>query len=200
MRRQFLLPLFISYPVHFRRRHGRKIVPVGVVIRHFVQGIWLNQLLAVAIDDTIAQVDVVARDAHDPFHDKQTLFLGRKEHNNVIAADVAVRQKRPQPMRRRRELLPVHEYVVADQQRVLHRTGGNLKRLQYKCNDEQAGDQHSRQRGQEFHCRLARLFVHQLLFASDFFFFFFWHVQYPFQKFSQRTNWSVRDQRVSSKK
>src|SRR5271157_4399738 len=124
---------------------------------------------------------MVAGHAHNPFHHKQTLFLRRKKHNNVVAADVAIGHQWAHPPRWWRELLPDHEYVVADEQRILHRTGGNFKRLQNKRDDEQAGDQHSRQRSQEFHRRLTRFFVHNL------FFFFFWHVWYPFKRISSHS-------------
>ena len=67
-------------------------------------------------------------------------------------------------MRRGRELHPVHEDMVADQQRVFHRTGGNLESLQDERNDEQPGHQNRRQRGQKFDCSLARLFFLFLFF------------------------------------
>ncbi len=76
------------------------------------------------------------------------------------------------------------QYVVADEQRVLHGTGGNFECLQDKCNDEQARDQHASERGQKFDRRFARLFVHRLFVnvfaADDFFFLFYGHVHYPF--------------------
>src|ERR1019366_416946 len=179
MRRQFLRPFFVSHPVHVRRWHRREIVTVRVVISEFVLGVLLLELLAIAVDDAIAQVDAISRHAHDPFHHEQALFLRRQEHNNVVAADIAIREQRPHPKCRLGELLPVHEYVVADEQRVLHGTGGNLKRLEHERDDEQSGDQHSRQGSQKFHRRFARFFFH-----CHFFFFFFRHVWYPFQKIS----------------
>ena len=110
------------------------------------------------------------------------LLLAQLEHRADDARDHVARSE--------------HDDVVADEQGVFHGAGGNFKRLQNKCDDEQAGDQHSGQRGQEFHRRLARLFVHRLvhavfvnvLAASDFFFFLYSrHVGHPFKGISSRT-------------
>ena len=71
-------------------------------------------------------------------------------------------------MRRGSELYPVHEHVVADQQRVLHRTGGDFKSLQDKSDDKQTRYQYGRQRRQKLDRGLARLFF-RLFFLSFFF-------------------------------
>ena len=88
--------------------------------------------------------------------------------NRVAIAGFAVGQQRSHPMRRRREPLAIHKYVVANQERVLHGTGGDFEGLENKRNDEQAGDQHSRDGGEEFDGRFLRLLV-----LLDFFLFFF---------------------------
>src|ERR1700688_4686455 len=117
---QFLSPLFIPYSVHFGGRHGGKIVAVGIVISHFVLGVRLNQLFAVAIADAVAQVNVVTGNANDAFHYEESLLLGRQEYHDIVAARFAIRQQRPHPMGGFGELLAVDEYVVADEQGILH--------------------------------------------------------------------------------
>jgi hypothetical protein len=44
----------------------------------------------------------------------------------------------------------VHEDVVADEQRVLHGAGGNLKVLDYECDNEKAGDKNGSKAGNRF--------------------------------------------------
>ena len=83
--------------------------------------------------------------ADHAFHHVEPSFSGRKKHNNVLTPHFAIGKKRPHPFRGRRKLLTIYEYVVPDQQSVLHRTGRNLECLHDECDDEQARDEHSRQ-------------------------------------------------------
>src|ERR1019366_4444522 len=172
------LPVLAGHPVHLRGRYGGEVVAVRVVIPQFVMDVLLLESLAVAVHRAIAQMNAIARDAHDPLHDKQPLLFWRQEHYDVVAADVAIRQQRPHPTRRWRELLPVHEYVVANQHRVFHGTGRNFKILQNKRHDEQDNDQQHGQRGEEFHRRFVLLFVLDEFLLQD----VFRQGLYPFQK------------------
>ena len=108
------------------------------------------------------------------FTTNKPVLFRRQENHDIAVMDVTVGQQRPQPVRGRRELLPVHKNMVADQKRVFHRAGRNFERLQNKRDDEQAGYQHSGQRRQKFDRRFLRF-----LFLRDFFFFFLGHFAYP---------------------
>jgi hypothetical protein len=83
----------------------------------------LIQLLSIPVHHAIFQANVVARDSNDAFHDiGARLSRVRVEKNNDIAAFyVPVRLKRPKPVSIGREPNAVHENVVADKERVLHR-------------------------------------------------------------------------------
>ena len=85
--------------------------------------------------------------------------LGRREkHHDVTASDLTIGEKRAGPTRAWSELDPVNKNVISNEQRVLHRAGGDLKRLDDKRDDEQASHQHRCQRCQELNCCFARLF------------------------------------------
>ncbi len=197
MRRQCKLPFLVSDAVHLRGRHGGEIVAIGIVVSQFVAHVRLIQLLAVAVHHTVPQMNLVSGNADDALHHEEALFLGRQEHHDVASPDVAVGQQRSQPARLGGKLLAVHEHVIPDEQRVLHRTGGNFKCLQDKRDDEQARDQHSCQGRQKFHRGLARL----LFFSLLYFFIFLRHVTHLFRRlFPQRTSRNVRSQRVIWKK
>jgi hypothetical protein len=58
-----------------------------------------------------------------------------------------------------RELLAIHEYVVADEQRILHGTGGDLESLHDKRNNEKTSHQDGGERSKKFHRCLTRLLV-----------------------------------------
>src|ERR1700716_3951441 len=83
MRTEFLLPPLVSHAVHFRRRHGRQIVPVWVVVSHLVLGIRFIQFLAVAVDDAVPQVNAVAGNAYDALHGEETGSFGRDIYQNI---------------------------------------------------------------------------------------------------------------------
>ena len=64
--------------------------------------------------------------------------------------DFAIRQKRAHPRSARSQAKPIYEEMIADQQSVLHRTGGNGKSLAYEGHDEQHHHERDCQRGEEF--------------------------------------------------
>ena len=82
-----------------------------------------------------------------------------QKHHDVASPHLTIRKQRSHPRSLRRKLNAVHEYVIADQQRVLHRTRRNLERLHHKCDDEQSRHQHRGQRRQKLHRSLARFLV-----------------------------------------
>jgi hypothetical protein len=63
-------------------------------------------------------------------------------------------------------LFAIHENVIANQQRVFHRTGGNLKGLQDERDDKKAGDQDSCQRREKLHGSFALLLYGRIFFLS----------------------------------
>src|SRR5579862_1953143 len=91
--------------------------------------------------------------------------------------DIPVRKQRPDPVALRRKLNPVDEDVVPDQQRVLHRTRRNLKRLYHECDDEEPGYQDRGQRRKKLNRGLLRLLRHFILFFDNEF--FLGHVPMP---------------------
>ena len=96
MRGSSSLHFSLLTPYSSRRRHGGKIVAVGIVVSRIdVLDVRLVELLPVAVDDAFAQVNTVARNADDAFHQKKPRLLRRQEHRNISATDVAIGHQRP---------------------------------------------------------------------------------------------------------
>src|SRR5581483_1573008 len=112
----------------------------------------------VAIDHTIAQMNAVSRSSNDPFDHVQAGLSRREEHDDVSALDVAVVHNGPDPAGAGRELNAVHKNVIAHQQGVFHRAGGDLESLNNEGDDEQPGDQHRGERGKKLNCSFALFF------------------------------------------
>jgi len=90
-----------------------------------------------------AQPDVIARNADKPFHQNRKcrlsvhLVRNRLDEDHNIAAFRLTVMDEGHPVRRRRQCDPIHHQVVAHQERILHRTGGNDKVLPEKSQDKQ---------------------------------------------------------------
>ena len=130
-----------------------------------MQNVGFVQRYAVAIHDSVAQMNPVAGHADDPLHHihASRCRVRMQEDHDLAALRVAIGKQRPHPRSLGRKLDAVHEHMVADQQRVLHRTRRNLERLHHKRDDEQSGDQHRRQRRQKLDRGFLRLLVRTLL-------------------------------------
>ena len=123
-----------------------------------MQDIGLVQSLAVAIDDPVAQMNVIAGNPDNAFYDIQARCFRRQEHHDVAKVDVAVGKQRANPVALGSKLNAIDEDMVTDQQRVLHGTGGDFERLYHECDDEQACDQDGTERGQKLDGGLLRPF------------------------------------------
>ena len=96
--------------------------------------------LTVDVDLLGSQLDGIAGQADDSL-DEVTLRLVRiLEDDNVTALDVTNRHDRAIEAGRRPEYELVDEQVVADEQVVLHRSGGDLERLHHPRADEERED------------------------------------------------------------
>ena len=112
----------------------------------------------------------VAGDADDSLDHVKSGFGRRKKNNDIAVVYLAVRKNGAEPLRPRCELFAIYEYVVADQQRVLHRAGRNLKGLHDKGNDEEASYQYCCERCEELNRRFARFFRDlRIFFLSHYF-------------------------------
>ena len=80
---------------------------------------------------------------------EQVGIAGLEEHDNVAALRLAVVDQR-HPFGRRRERDAIDDQMIAHQQGLLHRTGGDDEVLGEKGEDEQAHDQHGTDAGCRF--------------------------------------------------
>ena len=114
-------------------------------------GVRLGLGHAVEDNDAVAQMDVVAGHADEALDQEEVLGLavgvrlglgdGLDEDDDVAAPRLAVVNQR-HPLGGRSERDAVDDKVIADQQRLLHRSGGNDEVLREKGEDEQANHQH----------------------------------------------------------
>ena len=103
-------------------------------------------------------MNVVPGDTDDALHDIETRCFRRQEHHDIAKVDVAVGKQRSDPVALGSKLNAIDEDMVADEQRVLHRAGGNFEGLYHECDDEQACDQDGTERGQKLDGGLLRPF------------------------------------------
>ena len=119
-----------------------------MIFRRCRLGVRLVLRHAVEDHDAVAQMDMVAGHADQPLHQGQILGIsiriqvrhGLDEDHNVVAPGLAVVNQR-HPLRGRGQGDAIHQQVVAHQQRLLHRAGGNDVVLRQKGEDEQAHHQ-----------------------------------------------------------
>jgi hypothetical protein len=110
--------------------HREEEVDVGLV-----EGRAVDQHLLVA------QLQRVAGQPDDPLDEVAIRLLGVLEDDDVTPADRVDRQQRPFGRAEgRREDELVHQQVIADEQVVLHRAGGDLEGLDDEGADEQRQD------------------------------------------------------------
>ena len=117
---------------------GGGVLRVGLVHRLAVQ----DQLL-------VHEADVVAGNPDGALH---VIFLDVQriaEHDDVAAAHVAVRQQHGARAVLRSVNQLVHQHVVANQQRALHRSAGNHERLDQRGGREKQQDDGHRPLGDE---------------------------------------------------
>src|SRR5216684_4123828 len=115
-------------------------------------------------------MDVIARRANDAFHHVQPRFGRGQKYHNVPVAHIAIGKQGPGPRTLGGKLNPVHEDVIADQQCVFHRAGGDFERLHHKSDDEQTSHEYRCQRGEKLDRRLLRFLFHIAVFGLVFFF------------------------------
>src|SRR5260370_5996564 len=109
-----------------------EVVPIGVVgmlrvvVIDGLAGLGLILGDAVQIHDAVTQVNPVAGNCDGALHEEEIRFAGLEEDDNVSAPDVAVVGE-GSPLRGGSQRNPIHQDVVADEQRLDHRGGGNLE-------------------------------------------------------------------------
>ncbi len=125
------------------RGDGGKVVAVGlegvlgVVVRdgHASEGFVLGD--SVEVDDSVAEVDLVAGDADGALDEEEIGFAGFEEDDDVAATDFAVEDE-GRPFCGRGEGDAVDEDMVADEEGLDHRGGGNLEVLEDEGHDKEA--------------------------------------------------------------
>src|SRR5581483_874255 len=143
---QHQLPIWKKIVVFGRRDRGEVIAIRVIAVRTAVNDVRLVKLFSVAIDHAIAQMDAIPRHSDDALHHVQPRLSRRQENHDVASPDVAIGQQGAHPLCGRRKLFTIYKHVVADQQRVLHRTGWNLKGLNDKGDDKETGHEDSGER------------------------------------------------------
>ena len=94
--------------------------------------------LPVDVNVPVGHADVVPGNSDDPLHEVLARLLclvvavGILEDQNVVAVNRAVGKHVPKPSGLVGKRNLVHQQVVADEERVLHRAGWNLKRLEHE--------------------------------------------------------------------
>src|ERR1019366_8384056 len=111
------------------------------------------EFLAIAIDHAVNQLDAIARHSHYALHDVEAGLRRRNKHKNVIVLGVAIGNQRANPIRLGSQVDAIHKDVVANQQGILHGTGGDDEGLQRKSNDEESGHQNDRDRSNKLRSR-----------------------------------------------
>ena len=123
-------------------RDGGKVVAIGVegvlgvVVGGGHAGLGLVLRDAVEVDDAVAEMDAVAGNADGALDEEEVGFAGFEEDDDVAAADVAI-EGEGRPFCRRGEGDAVDEDVVADEERLDHRGGGDLEVLEDEGHDEE---------------------------------------------------------------
>src|SRR3984893_7464550 len=155
-----------------RNIHARKIVAEHIISRLSEADIGLLQTCPIDPYLLIHQAQPVTRHADYPFDEMLRRVNRIVKHNNVATTDLPVRHY---VVRRATTAVSelIHQQVIAGEERVFHRLGGNLESLHNK-RDHKYGDHHcSQQRLQRSHeVRVPRpwLFlareIHQLHFST----------------------------------
>ncbi len=118
-------------------RLAGEIVAIGIDVFRLMDLVWLLQLVAVEEHVLVLETDMVARDSHHALHEGLLDVDGIAEYDDVPAFHVLVGENilADRPSRRVGQL--VDQQVVADQQRIFHRSGGDDEGLNQSRGSEQ---------------------------------------------------------------
>src|SRR5260370_23021 len=159
--RQLVLPA-CGHAVIGAGRDAGEVVAIGavgmlwVVVVDGLAGLRLVLGNAVQVDDSVPQVDTVARDCDGALHQEEVRLTGLEEDDDISAADIPVVGE-GSPLRRWGQGDAIHQNVVADEQRLDHRGGGNLEVLEDERHHKQADGQHAADGGKRLQWSLGLL-------------------------------------------
>src|SRR3984893_1687853 len=141
--------LHLQPPASFQTRNGKvkpgELIAESVVHTRAVADVGFHQSVAVDIHLPVDQADAVSRHADDALHKVLRGMHGIAKNNNVSPFYLPVRHEEvPQAASAVAQF--VDQEIVPDQQRVLHRFGGNLERLHDESNDKNRDDHRRQQR------------------------------------------------------
>src|ERR1019366_793007 len=137
-------------------RHAGKIIAVAVVIA-FADDVGLIEAFSVAVHGSVLEMNPVARNTHDAFDDVEAGPGWGDEDEDVAVRRLTIGNQLADPTGFWGQQHAVNEYVVPNEQGVLHRTGWNGESLQRESDNEQPGHQHNGDRGDKFRSCLLRL-------------------------------------------
>src|SRR5262249_31908815 len=138
---QFVAPAPLQ-PARISHVSG-KIVAIAVRRPLSVDDVTLLQRNAVHINHLVAKAHAVPGQSDDALHQELGGVYGEIKDNDVPAVDLGVGEE-PVLARQAGEMQLVHQQKIANQQGVLHGTGGYLKGLHHKSDHEYAED-HNRE-------------------------------------------------------
>ena len=122
----------------------KSVLGVAVRQRHAGGGLVLGD--SVEVDDAVAEVNAVARDAYRALDEEEVGLTRLEEDDDVAAADVAIVDE-GRPFCRRSEGDTVYQDVVADEESLLHGGGRDLEVLEDEGHDEEADGENRADRG-----------------------------------------------------
>src|SRR2546423_5694283 len=145
------------------RIYRRKLITIRIVQMSQQLHIWLIERHAITVNNAIAQMNAVARNADNAFYHMKSLGLRGEKYHDVAVLNFSIRKQRAYIAGLTRGREPVYKDMIADQQGVFHRAGRNLESLHYKRNNEESRNQDRGNAGNGFW---------QCLFRPGFFLFF----------------------------
>ena len=134
-----------AQPVLHETAVGRRIIcDHGILGRRVMNHVRLRDAGTVYVHSVAHDADVVSGQTDDALHVVRMIVEGKFEDDDVAVADRPVGQQMLVPGAAAFEDKFVHEKVIADQKRRLHRFGRNLERL-----DDERGAEQGEQNGDE---------------------------------------------------
>ena len=121
------------------------VLGVAVVHGHASVGFVLGD--AVQVDDTVAEMDVVAGDGDGALDQEEVRLAGLEEDDDIAALDVAIEDEGC-PGGGRSERDTIDQNVIADKQGLLHGGGGDFEVLEDEGHDEETDGEDGADRGQ----------------------------------------------------
>jgi hypothetical protein len=100
-------------------------------------GLQLVLTLAIEVDIALVQMQMVTWNPDHPLDQEHIGITGLQEDDDVAAMHGAITHK-GRPVRRRRQIHAVDQDMVADEQSLLHRAGGDDEVLKDEGEDEEA--------------------------------------------------------------